>query len=46
MEFQWLEKQRDDCPDALPINPARPFAKELMKLRQKELLLNNPTSTI
>lgn len=46
MEFQWLERQRDDCLNALPVNPVYPFAKELMKLRQKELLLNNPTSTI
>lgn len=46
MEFQWLERRRDDCLNALPVNPVHPFAKELMKLRQKELLLNNPTSTI
>ena len=35
MEFQGLEKQRDECLNALTIESICPFAKELMKVGRK-----------
>ena len=46
MGCQWLERQRGDCLNALPVKSFNLLAKKLTKPGQKELLLNNLTSAI